>query len=153
MDRPIKKINEFMAEDHKRLDDLLRNFQRTKSQDQSRARELFHEFRILLLRHLHWEEQILLPTIEARQCMHMPGPSTITRLEHQQIKELLETAYDHVVRQQRWADPLEKQLVEMLEAHTKEEERILYPWIDLSLSEEEKEEALEKMKHSAAETD
>jgi iron-sulfur cluster repair protein YtfE (RIC family) len=145
------EIKTFMTADHKRLDKMLEEFQRLKKTDPTVARTLFHEFKIGIDRHFAWEEEILFPMIESRTGLHMPGPATITRAAHQQIKKLLEEIYDQVVNKGKWAEELENRLVEMLLSHGKEEEKILYPWIEQSLGQAEREEALDKIEHPCAE--
>jgi iron-sulfur cluster repair protein YtfE (RIC family) len=144
------KIKTFMAADHQRLDGMLMEFQRLKEIDQVQARKLFHEFKVGIDRHLAWEEKILFPMIESRTGLNMPGPATITRAAHQEIKKLLEEIYDQVIKKEVWAEALEGRLVEMLLSHGEEEKRILYPWIEQSLGEAEREEALDRMEHRNA---
>jgi iron-sulfur cluster repair protein YtfE (RIC family) len=144
------KIKTFMLEDHIRLDGLLKEFQRLKQTDRTSAKKLFHEFKTGFVKHIAWEEEILFPLIESRTSLHMPGPASITRNEHREIRKLLDKVYDEIMNKEEWTEELEARLMEVMAAHGEEEDKVLYPWIELSLGEHEKEEALDKMKTSPA---
>lgn len=146
----IKKILDVMTEDHDRLDRILRDFQRAGKEDPRRSRNLFQEFKTGLQRHLSWEEEILFPLIERRTGMHLPGPSTAMHAEHQQIKTLLQEADDALTGRTANADASVRALMDLLFVHGEREEKVLYPWIDMTLTELEKEEALDKMKETPA---
>lgn len=139
-----------MKAHHKRLCDRLKEFQHLKKNHEVQARTLFHELKAEIDKHFAWEEEILFPMIERRTGLHMPGPATITRAEHQQIRKLLKEIDDRVVNKEKRAEELEDRLVERLLSHEKEEERILHPWIEASLGEEEKDEALGKIRMGKA---
>lgn len=142
-------IKEFVIRDHDRLLRTLKDFQQIKDKDPARAWELLLEFRTGLLRHIAWEEEILFPSIECRTDMHIPGPSIRTRTEHQQIRGFLEKLTDQIVQRREDAEELGKNLINLLILHYEEEEKILYPWIEMTLNEADQEDALNKMGHSA----
>lgn len=148
------KILDFMSEDHDRLDRILRGFQQAREKvDLSRARNLFQEFNAGFQQHLDWEEEILFPLIERRTGMHLPGPSTAMHVEHQQIKALLKQIEDAMGKKTAGAEESIQALAEMLTVHVKREEKVLYPWIDMTLTELEREEALNKMTETTATDD
>lgn len=80
--------------------------------------------------------------------MRNSGPTAVMRIEHQQIKQylqiILETIGEH--------DPGESvnALINLLTAHNKKEENILYPWMDQTLSEVESLALLDQIRRSHA---
>ncbi len=141
----MNKITVFMSEDHKGIDGIFRRFQNGKNSDRNRIKRLFSDFKINLQRHIVWEEEILFPLFESRTGMANSGPTVVMRTEHKQIKKLLEKIHDNINRDKQTYE-LEKDLMETLTLHSHKEENILYPWIDGSVSEKEKKEAITKMK-------
>ncbi|MFY9270449.1 MAG: hemerythrin domain-containing protein [Candidatus Manganitrophaceae bacterium] len=141
----MKKILDFMAEDHYRLNGVLKEFQSTWEQNRRKARDLFADFAAGLQRHLAWEEEVLFPLIECRTGMHLPGPSVTMRVEHQQLKTLLATLQEEIRREGKGLPVSTEGLIERFSLHGKREEEILYPWIEMTLTEKERGEALRKM--------
>lgn len=142
----MRTVLNFMGEDHDRLDNLFKEFKNIKNVDENRARNLFHEFKIGLQKHIVWEEEILFPLFENKNGMHDTGPTAVMRMEHKQIKDFLEKIHCNLGKNTK-TDDLEERLIEVLTEHNNKEENILYPWIDSSVSEQEKEEAFTKMKN------
>src|SRR5713101_400451 len=80
-------INGPLAEDHERLDELLKYFQKWKTKDFAKAKDFLVQFMLNLQCHLRWEETILLPLFEWKT-----GPSGLTntlRREHEEVREWL----------------------------------------------------------------
>ncbi len=141
----MNRVLEFMGKDHDRLDKLFKGF-RSKNNDINKAKSLFLDFRTGLLRHIVWEEEILFPIFEQKTGMHDTGPTAVMRMEHRQIKEFLEKIHNKIAaREIKEITELEDGLLEVLTAHNEKEQNILYPWIDNSVSEEERKEAFKKM--------
>lgn len=148
----METVMKFMGKDHDRLDSIFQQFRNIKYNDKKKAKILFHEFKIGLQKHIVWEEEILFPLFEQRTGMHDNGPTAIMRLEHRQIKEFLERIHDKIATGTiREINELENGLIEVLIAHNNKEDNILYPWIDNSVSEEEREDAFTRMKNLPAE--
>ncbi|QQS48825.1 MAG: hemerythrin domain-containing protein [Acidobacteriota bacterium] len=139
-------IFEYMSHDHDRLDAILAEF--CMEPDAGKAKELFLRFDTGLRAHIDWEEEILFPPFEERTGMRNSGPTAVMRIEHQQIKQylqiILETIGEH--------DPGESvnALINLLTAHNKKEENILYPWMDQTLSEVESLALLDQIRRSHA---
>jgi iron-sulfur cluster repair protein YtfE (RIC family) len=146
----MKTILSFMGEDHDRLDNIFKEFQ-NENIDKNKAKSLFHEFKTGLQKHIVWEEEILFPLFENKTRMHGIGPTAVMRTEHKKIKDLLEKIHVNIVNGDVHTSDLENQLIEVLTEHNNKEENILYPWIDNSVSEKEKEEAFAKMKNLSPE--
>jgi len=141
-------IAEFMAQDHDRLDDLFKQFQTIKEQNASKARSLFQEFLTGLHRHIVWEEDILFPVFEAEaQMVKDHGPTGVMRNEHQQIKAFLKQIQAKVAEGNLSTEEEEEGLLQVLTAHNVKEEKILYPWIDNCVSDEERASLLTRMEH------
>jgi iron-sulfur cluster repair protein YtfE (RIC family) len=144
------KIKEYMEQDHARLERILTAFFEARDQDVVRARELFHEFKSGVEKHMAWEEKILFPAIERRTGMHLPGPAVLVQFQHQHIRALFEKISAQIEKEGETEEAI-KELLDLLVLHHREEERILYPWIDLSLDKEEREAVLEQMKRYSTE--
>jgi len=134
-------ISEFMEKDHDRLDAIFQEFQRTRD-DRGRAGSLFNEFAGGLKRHIRWEEELLFPLFENKTGMRNSGPTMVMRMEHREIEKLLQNISDAIAGDTaHW----EHSLLEVLSTHNQKEETILYPWMDRSLSEKEREDVFTKM--------
>ena len=142
----MKTVLNFMGEDHNKLDNIFKEFKNTKNTDKNRARNLFHEFKIGLQKHIVWEEEILFPLFENKTGMYDTGPTAVMRMEHRKIKDFLEKIH-RSLDEDIQINNLEEGLIEVLAEHNNKEENILYPWIDNSASEAEKEETFTKMKN------
>lgn len=136
-----------MEKDHDRLDKIFEEFRNTINIDVTKARPLFHDFKIGLQRHIVWEEEILFPIFENKTSMHDTGPTAVMRMEHRKIKDFLEKIHDRIVKGDNKVEDLENGLIEVLTEHNNKEENILYPWIDKETNEQEREDAFTKMKN------
>jgi regulator of cell morphogenesis and NO signaling len=139
----IDSLNDFLTEDHRRLDDLLERFQECKPKDPARAKELLARFVSALHRHLRWEEAIVFPLFEQKS-----GQSGLTRTllaEHQEIRERLEALSERLEQTDAVSGYEEKMLVEELGGHNAREEYAFYPELDRLLSDEEKKWVFEAM--------
>ncbi len=143
----MNKILDFMGKDHDRLDGIFKEFQNIKNKDYSKAKNLYHDFKTGLQRHIVWEEEILFPLFEERTGMRDSGPTAVMKLEHKQIKEFLDLIHERVVKKDMQVNDLEVGLLTVLGEHNNKEESVLYPWIDNTLSKEEIEAAFEKIRN------
>jgi regulator of cell morphogenesis and NO signaling len=142
----MHEMTEFMGHDHAHLNAIFKEFQGLKNLDLKRAREVFSEFRSGLEKHIVMEESILFPIFELRAGVHSSGPTFVMRAEHRDIKEYLQKIDSSLSAGDTNTDELEKGLADVLTSHDDKEENILYPWIDVSISAEEKRLLLERMK-------
>jgi len=146
-------IAEFMEQDHDRLDEIFKEFQATKRQNAEKTKTLFQEFLRGLQRHIVWEEEILFPVFEAHANMgHDHGPTAVMRNEHRQINMFLEQILEKVTAEDPTSDEAEQGLLTVLTAHNIKEEKILYPWIDNSVSENERASLRTQMQNLPPET-
>lgn len=140
-----KSISEFFEQDHDRLDELFKTFQRLKRSDFPKAKEAFKEFKFGLQRHIVWEEDLLFPLWEGKTGMSEGGPTFVMRAEHRRIGEHLEAIHQKVAEQNPDSDREEAELLALLGSHNMKEERVLYPAIDQVTTPEECKEVFQKM--------
>ena len=132
-------ISKFFEQDHDRLDELFKTFQRVKRSDFPKAKEAFKDFKFGLQRHIVWEEDLLFPLWEEKTGMAEGGPTFVMRNEHRQIGQQLEAIHQKVAEQNPDSDQEEQSLLTLLGSHNMKEERVLYPAIDDVTSAEERE--------------
>jgi hemerythrin-like domain-containing protein len=144
-------ITEYFAKDHDRLDDLFVRFQDLKRKNFAAAKDHFKRFLAGLQRHIVWEEDILFPIFERNAGMHGGGPTAVMRVEHRQIREYLDAIHDKVRAGSPESDEAERDLLEVLSAHNRKEESILYPTIDSTLAPAERSAVFEQMEKVPAE--
>lgn len=140
-----KTISAFYEQDHDRLDELFKTFQKFKRSDFSKAKEAFKDFKFGLQRHIVWEEDLLFPLWEEKTGMSEGGPTFVMRAEHRRIGQQLEAIHDKVAEQNPDSDEEEQALLDLLGSHNMKEERVLYPAIDQVTSEEERETVFRNM--------
>lgn len=127
-------IRQLMSNDHRHCDDLFAAVEEAIAAKQLEpARLAFHGFQQAMLTHFSGEEEILFPGFEASTGM-THGPTHMMRLEHAQIRSLLDEAVealanDDVEAYLGTADTL----IIMLQQHNMKEENILYPMCDQHL--------------------
>lgn len=141
-----KTIRQFYEQDHDRLDELFKTFQRLKRSDFAKAKDAFKEFKVGLQRHIVWEEDLLFPLWEEKSGMSDSGPTFVMRAEHRQIGQQLEAIHDKVVEQNPDSDQEEQALAAILGSHNMKEERVLYPALDQVTSVEERQRVFRNMK-------
>jgi iron-sulfur cluster repair protein YtfE (RIC family) len=123
-------VREFFEQDHDRLDNLFRDFQKWKNENYLKAKENFVAFKFGLQRHIVWEEEVLFSFFERNTGITEGGPTAIMRQEHRMIGEMLEALHKKVQVSDPNSEEEEKQLLSILEAHNYKEESVLYPLID-----------------------
>jgi regulator of cell morphogenesis and NO signaling len=124
---------------------LFHEFQRLKFTDRWKAEQVFREFKTGLERHIVWEEEILFPAFEEKLNHLQDGPTTVMRLEHQEIRKHLEAIAQKLVEESFETDEEELALETVLCPHNHKEEGILYPMMDQVFSERERAEMFLEM--------
>jgi len=142
-----RTISEFYEQDHDRLDELFKTFQKLKRSDFAKAKETFKVFKFGLQRHIVWEEDLLFPLWEEKTGMSESGPTFVMRAEHRQIGQQLEAIHGKVADQNPDSDQEEQALLDLLGSHNMKEELVLYPAIDQLTSAEERETVFRNMKN------
>ena len=135
-----------MSIDHDRLDSKIRTYSADKLVDIERAESIFLSFKNELERHIIWEEDILFPVFEKKTGIKDGGPTSVMRMEHNQIKNHLQEI-KRKLHTKKIQGPCKEEvaLFKVLESHNQKEENILYPGIDNLTSEQEKELMIKEM--------
>ena len=133
-----KTISAFYEQDHDRLEELFKTFQKLKRSDFAKAKEAFKAFKFGLQRHIVWEEDLLFPLWEEKTGMSEGGPTFVMRAEHRWIGEQLEAIHEKVAEQNPDSEQEEQALLDILGSHNMKEERVLYPSIDQVTTQEER---------------
>ncbi|TCS73826.1 hemerythrin HHE cation binding domain-containing protein [Sulfuritortus calidifontis] len=130
----MSQITELLSQDHSACDELFaeaENLVAGKAWPDAASR--FGEFRAAMERHLDAEENTLFPAFEARTGMS-GGPTQVMRMEHSQMRELMEQMQAAVERQNDAAFlGLSETLLMLMRQHNMKEEQILYPMTDRTL--------------------
>lgn len=124
-----------LSADHRRCDDMLSAAENYVHRgDWKSADDNLQAFRNATLRHFEVEERILFPELETRAGGAL-GPTQIMRLEHEQVRSLLEDLNKDVEARDRdrYLGSSET-LLTLLQQHNIKEEQILYPMADLELA-------------------
>ncbi|MBI3074361.1 MAG: hemerythrin domain-containing protein [Deltaproteobacteria bacterium] len=142
MDAVFRPVFSLLGAHHRRLDEVFVRVQKSAADREFPiARETFRRFSLELRVHIDIEEHDLFPLFEKATGM-MQGPTTVMRMEHQQIHGLLDEISALLGR----GDDISlaaRRLLTVLTAHNQKEENILYPMSDQRIARPELE-ALEK---------
>jgi regulator of cell morphogenesis and NO signaling len=132
-----RTVLEFLGWDHDRLDSLLASVRGLLSSAKAEeAAGRFMEFRTGLLRHIRLEEEVLFPAFERITGQTGAGPTTVMRMEHSEIKKILDRMSEGFAASGMTAprfESLRNDLVAVLGVHNEKEEQILYPMTDRGL--------------------
>ncbi|OZA14725.1 MAG: hemerythrin HHE cation-binding protein [Hydrogenophilales bacterium 17-62-8] len=133
----MSTILEFLGSDHRECDDLFASAEMAVAQNnRERARDQFERFQAAMARHLAMEENVLFPAFEAHTGNRM-GPTQIMRMEHQQIRDLIQNMARAVADfNQNSYLGLSETLNMLLQQHNLKEETMLYPMSDQVLGSE-----------------
>ena len=127
-------ISEYMTEDHRRCDVSFANAEEAVSkEDFGAAQSSFGNFKQTMEAHFSMEENVLFPEFES-QTGNSAGPTQVMRVEHRQIRALLEEMASTLAGQdvEGYLGHSETLLV-MMQQHNMKEEHILYPMTDQAL--------------------
>ena len=143
----LRGVREFLGDDHRRLDAILREAARLAHAGSfAAALESFAEFRCGLERHIEMEEQILFPAFERVTGM-TGGPIAVMHREHLEIRRLLDVI-GASLRAENFAGLLEavREFATVIEAHNEKEEDVLYPTVDRAVGgDRERDELVQRM--------
>lgn len=131
----MESIYEGMAGDHKRCDDyFIQAENATNSNNWPEAETAFAQFCAALERHLTLEEETLFPAFE-QVTGNTAGPTSMMRMEHRQIRGIVETMQSALLAQDGEAFLGESETLNtMMQQHNLKEENILYPMMDRVLA-------------------
>lgn len=131
----MTSITEYLSSDHKRCDDLFASAETNASQNKwEEAQANLKEFITALERHFGMEEKVLFPEFE-NVTGSTQGPTNVMRMEHQQMRSILEMLQDSANRCST-DDFLgySETLNTMMQQHNMKEESILYVMTDRVLA-------------------
>lgn len=121
----------FFSEDHQRCDAL---WAELEGADDAVVTARWKEFEGAMRRHFAMEEEVLFPAFEDATGMHGAGPTTVMRMEHAQMKGLLDQMRAAVERGDvQGALNQGDTLLMLVQQHNVKEESVLYPMADQAL--------------------
>jgi hemerythrin-like domain-containing protein len=126
-------VSQYLSADHARLDKIFADTRRLADAGEwLPARAAFEPFAQGLTHHIAVEEQRLFPVFEAR--LRTAGPTTVMRLEHRSIEQLLARLRAALDGSDGAAfGDAAAELGRIIEVHNRKEEHVLYPRLDAAL--------------------
>ena len=124
-------VSQFLTADHRRCDEIFASAEEAAQQNDWVVCERdFHRFLAAMEHHFKMEEQVLFPQLEELTGQGM-GPVQVMRMEHEQIRELIEQMED-AVGQKDSDDYLgaAETLLTFMQQHNMKEEQMLYAMAD-----------------------
>ncbi len=124
-------ILEFLRDDHRKCDSTFADAEAAVAKgDLAAAMTAFERFNAETLHHFAMEEEVLFPAYEQRSGM-LGGPTQMMRMEHQQVRSLLERMRTSLDSE----DPnaflgMAESMMILLQQHNMKEEQMLYPACD-----------------------
>jgi hemerythrin-like domain-containing protein len=132
----MQSITETLSADHHRCDEIFTETEALIAQgnwDEGGAR--FRDFNDAMEHHFAMEENVLFPDFEQRSG-ESAGPTHVMRMEHAQMRELLEDMRASIERRERDGYlGLSETLLVIMQQHNAKEEQMLYRMADQVLGE------------------
>ena len=130
----MQSITDTLSADHQRCDEIFAQVEALISQGNwGDGGARFEALRDAMEHHFSMEEKVLFPDFEQRSGQAM-GPTQVMRMEHSQMRELLEDMHACIERRAR--DDflgLSETLLVIMQQHNAKEEQILYRMADQML--------------------
>lgn len=126
----------FFAQDHQDCDSRWAELEeQLDGADEVTAQALWQAFDSSMRRHLAMEEDILFPAFDARSGMGGGGPTAMMRIEHQQMRGLLDQIGASIaIGDSEEALDVGDTLLMLIQQHNMKEEGMLYPMAQNMLS-------------------
>jgi hemerythrin-like domain-containing protein len=140
-------IKEFLSEDHKTCDDTFAQLEQLVSDEAwDNALMKYLDFRNEMKHHFDMEEKVMFPAFEAKTGMHGAGPTHMMRIEHEQMRGMMDQLGEGVNSKDkgRFFDVSET-LMMLIQQHNSKEEQMLYTIADRTFG-AESEKIVELMK-------
>lgn len=130
-------ILEYMSSRHAICDELFSTTENyAASENWQKAQPSFDKFLESMETHFRMEEEVLFPGFEEKTG-NTQGPTQVMRMEHQQMRDLLNTMGESVQSKQRDDFLGESEtLLMLMQQHNMKEEQILYPMTDQIFADE-----------------
>lgn len=128
----MESISSYMQQDHVVIDGIAeRAVAAAQAADWPALAREGAEFLRRLRQHIEVEEQVLFPAFEERTGMVEAGPSKVMRIEHEQMRPILEQMEAAVAaRDGAGYQRSSKALLDILLPHNQKEEQMMYPMLD-----------------------
>lgn len=126
----------FFTQDHQDCDARWAELEeQLDSADEATAQKLWQAFDGSMRRHLAMEEDILFPAFDSRSGMGGGGPTAMMRMEHQQMRGLLDQIGAEIaIGDTEEALDIGDTLLMLIQQHNIKEEGMLYPMAQNMLS-------------------
>ncbi len=128
-------ICDHLVLDHKRCDHLFAQAENSVSErNWKNADASFRQFYDALKQHIRMEEKVLFPAFE-QTIRHGDGPIAMLRIEHQQMRGMVERMHDALRRFDAVDFLLHSEtFILLMQQHSMKEEVLLYPLLDKALA-------------------
>ena len=129
-------LADFFTQDHQDCDTRWAELEeQLDSADEATAQKLWQAFEGGMRRHLAMEEDILFPAFDSRSGMGGGGPTAMMRMEHQQMRGLLDQIGASIASgDTEEALDIGDTLLMLIQQHNIKEEGMLYPMAQNMLS-------------------
>ena len=133
----MSTITDVLSFDHTRCDDLFADAEERVSRRQwGSVDTLFSGFKDAMEQHFSVEETLVFPEFERRTGQTM-GPTRVMRMEHSQMRELMEEMRQSVAAKDAEAYLGQSEtLLMIMQQHNLKEEQMLYPMTDQVLGDD-----------------
>jgi len=131
----MHSILEYMAKEHEKCDELFATAEQQVSKGNWKdANAAFNDFASATERHFLMEEQVLFRYIE-RTMGNSGGPIAVMRMEHSQMRSLLQTMAEMLEQENKdgFLGEAETLLI-LMQQHNMKEEQIVYPMAERILA-------------------
>jgi len=128
----------FFAQDHRDCDARWADVEELLDNgDVDMARDAWQKYDTGVRRHLEMEEEVLFPAFDARSGMAGGGPTAVMRMEHQQVRGLLDVISE-LIESGEAENALDHgdTLLMLIQQHNIKEEGMLYPMAENMLADE-----------------
>jgi hemerythrin-like domain-containing protein len=129
-------LAEFFAQDHRDCDARWADVEELlDTEDVEMARAAWQRYDASMRRHLAMEEEVLFPAFDARSGMAGGGPVAVMKMEHQQMRGLLDQIGEAVESGDAGeAMDIGDTLLMLVQQHNVKEEGMLYPMAENMLA-------------------
>ncbi len=132
----MQSVLDFFTTDHRGCDSLWAKAEGALDKKTEGAKASFEAFDAAMRRHFAMEEEILFPAIEEKTGMVNQGPTAVMRMEHEQMRGVLDQMAQ-AIEAGDFQATLDQgdTLLMLIQQHNIKEEGVLYPMADQVLGE------------------
>jgi hemerythrin-like domain-containing protein len=131
----METISSFLTQDHRACDEEFANMENAvASENWEESNTKLNKFTENLLHHFDMEEKVMFPAFEDKTGMTQ-GPTTMMRMEHDQMRGLLEDLKTDVLETNKnHFFGVSESLMMLMQQHNMKEEQMLYAMADNHLT-------------------